>query len=93
MLSRLLSFFTLYILLFIIGTVVICGFGYSFADSMFASASCIGNNGLGYGATGAGGGFGTLPGAVKWVCCMLMLVGRLEIFTVLAIFSRKFWRQ
>ena len=91
--SKLLSFFTIYIALIVGGTIAICCFGYTFTDSMFAVSSCIGNNGLGYGATGAGGGFGTLPDLVKWLCCLLMLVGRLEVFTVMVIFSRKFWHR
>lgn len=90
---RMASFFAIYLALMLVGAMVMCGYGYSFTDSLFASASCIGNNGLGYGATGAGGGFGTLPVAVKWLYSLLMLVGRLEVFTVIVIFSRKFWRR
>ena len=72
---------------------LMCAYGYSFSDGLFASASCIGNNGLGYGATGSGGSFGELPDAVKIVFSLLMLVGRLEVFTVIVIFSKKFWRS
>lgn len=90
---RMASFFAIYMALMLFGAMVMCGYGYSFADSLFASASCIGNNGLGYGATGTGGGFGTLPATVKWLYSLLMLVGRLEVFTVIVILSRKFWRR
>lgn len=91
--SRIASFFAFYLILLIAGAMLMSGYGYSFTDSLFASASCIGNNGLGYGATGAGGGFGTLPASVKWLYSLLMLTGRLEVFTVIVIFSRKFWRR
>ena len=91
--SRIASFFAFYLILLIAGAMLMSGYGYSFTDSLFASASCIGNNGLGYGATGAGGGFGTLPASVKWLYSLMMLTGRLEVFTVIVIFSRKFWRR
>lgn len=91
--SRILSFFTIYISLLAAGTIIMCAYGYSVADSIFATTSCIGNNGLGYGTTGSGGGFYLLPPLVKWVCSLLMLVGRLEVFTVMALLSRKFWRR
>lgn len=92
-LSKITAFFMVYMALALGGAMLMSAFGYSFSDSFFASASSIGNNGLGYGATGAGGGFGTLPDAVKIVFSLLMLVGRLEVFTVIVIFSRKFWRS
>lgn len=91
--SRIASFLALYLVLMLSGAMLMSGYGYTFTDSLFASASCIGNNGLCYGATGAGGGFGTLPVAVKWFYSLLMLVGRLEVFTVVVIFSRRFWRR
>lgn len=90
--ARLLSFLGLYMILLIVGVMVMAAYGYTFSDSLFASASCIGNNGLGYGATGAGGGFGQLPVPVKWIGSALMLIGRLELFTVIVIFTRRFWR-
>ena len=91
--SKISAFFMLYIALAIGGAMLMCAYGYSFSDGLFASASCIGNNGLGYGATGSGGSFGELPDAVKIVFSLLMLVGRLEVFTVIVIFSKKFWRS
>lgn len=91
--SRIVSLFAIYTVLLMGGAMLMSAYGYTFSDSMFASASCIGNNGLGYGATGAGGGFSTLPGSVKWFYSLLMLIGRLEVFTVIVIFSRKFWRR
>lgn len=91
--SRIMSLFAIYTILLMAGAMLMSAYGYSFTDSLFASASCIGNNGLGYGVTGAGGGFGTLPASVKWLYSLLMLIGRLEVFTVIVIFSRKFWRR
>lgn len=88
--SKISAFLVIYLLLLFAGTSAMCCFGFNVADSAFAAASCIGNNGLGYGATGAG--YGELPSAVKWIFSALMLIGRLEIFTVLVVFTRRFWR-
>jgi trk system potassium uptake protein TrkH len=84
------AFLFIYLMLLVAGTLCMAACGYTVFDSAFASASCIGNNGLGYGATGAAGGFYTLPGWLKWVFSLLMMIGRLEIFTVLTLFSRQF---
>ena len=90
-LSRIFAFLSLYISLILAGTLLMAAYGYSFIDSLFASASCIGNNGLGFGATGSG--FGLLPDTVKWLLTFLMLVGRLEIFTVLVLLYPAFWKR
>ncbi len=53
-------------------------------------AACMNNMGVGYGATSAG--FGTLSDPAKWLMCGAMLFGRLEIFPILIVLSRTFWR-
>lgn len=91
--SRVAAFTAIYLLLTVVGTCVVTFFGYSFADSLFMVSSCMGCNGLGYGATGEAGGFALLPDAVKWLMTALMLAGRLEIFTYLVLFVPSFWRR
>lgn len=83
-LRRMLGFVSVYCLLLVLGAMLMSGYGYEIADSLFASASCIGNNGLGYGATASG--FGSLPAPLLWFYSALMLIGRLEVFTVFALF-------
>ena len=90
-LIRVMAFITIYILIVIAGALVMSGYGYTVTDSFFASASCMGNNGLGFGATGAG--YGELPDPLMWLFSLEMLVGRLEIFTVLVLFYTPFWRK
>ena len=51
----------------------------------------MGNNGLGLGATGSG--FGGLPSPLKWFMSAEMLIGRLEIFTIMVLFYKAFWRR
>ena len=91
--SRISAFATSYLCIMLIGTLVVCAMGIDFDDSLFGVISCMGNSGLGYGITGAGGGYGLLPDAVKWLMSILMLVGRLEIFTILILLTSRFWRR
>lgn len=91
--TRILAFCTIYALLAILGALLLTLFGINLTDAFFASLSCIGNNGLGYGLTGAAGGYHLLPDAAKWVLSATMLLGRLELFSMLAIFLPLFWRR
>lgn len=89
--SRITAFIAIYISLIAAATLTVCFCGFSFTDSLFAVTSCIGNNGLGYGATA--GSFMPMPAGIKWMLSALMLTGRLEIFTVAAILIPAFWRR
>lgn len=91
--SRISAFVALYLLTIAISTAIITLFGYSLDDSLFMVISCIGCNGLGYGVTGAEGSFALLPSMVKWLLVMVMLVGRLELFTFLVLLLPSFWRR
>ena len=92
-LRRVAAFASVYLALTTVATLVLCAFGVSVNDSFFACASSIGNNGLGYGITGAEGSYSLLPDTGKWILSALMLIGRLEIFTVVALFTRGFWHR
>lgn len=72
---------------FIWGLVAI---GHDIVTAFGTVAACINNMGIGYGETTSG--FGTLKPEGKWLMCVAMLFGRLEIFPILIIFSRAFWR-
>lgn len=89
--GRISAFISLYFFVVMVLTFVLCAYGIDFTDSIFAVLSCVGNNGLGYGVTAAG--FGVLPDFSKWLLSAGMLIGRLEIFTVLAVFTATFWRK
>ena len=92
-LSGIWAFLTAYILLAIVGAAVVALAGYDVLTSISASLTAIGNVGPGLGEIGAYDNFAHLPGPAKITLAMLMLFGRLEIFTILALFSREFWRR
>lgn len=92
-LARISAFTTIYFVLILIGVLIVTAYGISLDDAFFAVISCVGNNGLGYGLTGAAGGYHLLPDAVKWVLSLMMLTGRLELFSVLVLFFRIFWSR
>jgi trk system potassium uptake protein TrkH len=60
-------------------------------DSSIAFLTCFSNLGMGSGITGPGASLADLPNMAKWVLCADMLLGRLEIITVLLIFFRSTW--
>ena len=55
--------------------------------------ACINNAGPGLGVVGPASNFGVLNDFQTWVCTVAMLIGRLEIFTVLILFTPQFWRR
>ncbi len=87
------TFFGIYIFTGIVGSLLISLGGADLITSISASFLCLGNIGIGFGEVGPSGNFGFMPAAVKWVCSFLMLVGRLELFTVYVLFTKYFWRH
>lgn len=93
MAGEIIAFIFVYTLLIAIGGVMLVAQGFPIVDAFFSSLSCVSNNGLGAGVTGITGSFDFLPESGKWMMSMLMLAGRLEIITLLAVFTRSFWRE
>ncbi|MDE6344071.1 MAG: TrkH family potassium uptake protein, partial [Muribaculaceae bacterium] len=91
--TRVSAFVTIYMTIVAVATAIITLFGYTFTDSLFMVSSCIGCNGLGYGATGIEGSYAFLPDTVKWLLVFLMLVGRLELFTFMVLLLTAFWKR
>lgn len=88
-----LAFLFLYILVIIIGGTVISLFGIPLGDSLFCSLQAVSNMGMATDTTGINGDYSLMPTFVKWLLSFLMLVGRLEIFTVILVFTPGFWRH
>lgn len=91
--NKVIAFLCIYVLLIVFGGIILTAIGIPLVDAFFSAFSCIGNTGLGAGVTGYGGSYDIIPDMGKWVLALLMLMGRLELFTVLLLFSRTFWRK
>ena len=87
------AFISFYILTMIISVIIMAGMGYDLNTSLGAVAATLGNIGPGIGEVGPVFNYAHLPGFGKWFLSFLMLIGRLELFTVLIIFSPGFWRK
>jgi trk system potassium uptake protein len=90
---NILGFFILYMLSFIVGALVLSFMGLDFTTAIGAAASSIGNVGPALGTLGPVHNYDSLPLLGKWWCSFLMLIGRLELFTVLILFTKFFWRN
>lgn len=90
---NILSFFVLYMLIFVIGTVTLAFLGLDFYSALGACASSLGNIGPALGSVSPVNNFNHLSTGAKWFCSFLMLIGRLELFTVLILFTPFFWRK
>lgn len=90
---NILAFFILYMLSWIIGASVLGALGLDFVSALGGAASALGNVGPAFGDLSPTDNFGGLPAAVKWWCGFLMLIGRLELFTVLILLTPFFWRN
>ena len=90
---NILAFFILYMLSFIIGALVFSMFQIDFQSSIGLSASSLGNIGPALGHFGPVNNYAFLPPLAKWWSSFLMLIGRLELFTVLILFTPFFWRN
>lgn len=87
------AFLFLYIIIILCGGIMLSMFGLPIVDSFFCALSAVSNTGIGTGMTGVEGNYSLLSDISKWVICFLMLVGRLELFTVLVIFTPAFWKR
>ncbi|MBK9255627.1 MAG: TrkH family potassium uptake protein [Saprospiraceae bacterium] len=91
-LTHILVFLLVYLIIFIVGSLIVTSLGMDFISSISAVATCLGNVGPGLGSVGPVNNFSEVPMFAKQVLVMLMLLGRLELFTILILFSRSFWR-
>lgn len=90
---NILAFFILYMLSFIVGALGFSLFGIDFESSVGLAASSLGNVGPALGDFGPVNNYAALPELGKWWSAFLMLIGRLELFTVLILLTPFFWRN
>ena len=91
--NKVLAFVVIYIFLILSSSLLFSAFGVGFVESLGAAVSCIANVGPALGTLGPMGTYAELPDFVKWYLSFLMMVGRLEIFTVMALLTPGFWKK
>ncbi len=96
-LTHILVFLLLYLMLFILGSiimaVVLIDFDQPLITAIGSVATSLGNVGPAIGELGPVDNFAAVPAVGKWILIFLMLLGRLELFTILILFSPYFWRM
>ena len=87
------TFIIIYFLVFLIGGIVLLSTGSDFSTALGASVATLGNIGTGIGSVGPGGSYIGFPMFDKWLLMLLMLLGRVELFSLITLLSRSFWRN
>ncbi|MEC8616431.1 MAG: TrkH family potassium uptake protein [Bacteroidota bacterium] len=90
---NLLAFIFLYLFVFTLGSIFLSLLGVDMLTSISAVASAVGNVGPGIADVGPSFSFSQLPSSAKWILSLLMLMGRLELFTVCVLFTPYFWKR
>lgn len=91
--SKILAFILVYVMILIAGTIILSALGLTFEESFGSTLSCLSNVGPGAGATGPAGSYAFIPDLGKWTLSFIMLIGRLELFTILILFTSYFWKN
>ncbi len=87
------TFIFVYFLVFVIGGILLLFTGSDFNTAIGASVAALGNVGTGIGSVGPGGSYVGFPLFDKWLLMLLMLLGRVELFSLITLLSRGFWRK
>jgi trk system potassium uptake protein TrkH len=91
--TRVLTFTLLYLTVTALGILVLAMSGMGFQESIGGLITCLGGVGPGLGQVGPAGNFYLIPEFSKWFLSFIMLIGRLELFTVLLLFTPAFWKN
>ena len=91
--SNIVAFMFFYMVIIGVAAFCFCGCGIGFDEAIGIAVSMIGNVGVSIGQWGSSGCYEALPAVAKWVATFVMLIGRLEIFTILLLFSRALWKK
>ena len=92
--SNVMAFLFFYFLIIVLATIVFCATGLDFDVSIGTAISAMGNMGVTIGQFAPEGGtYAAFPALAKWVATFVMLIGRLEIFTVLLLFTKALWKK
>ena len=92
-LSGVWGFFVLFLGLLVIATLLVAATGVDVLTSVSAVLACIGNIGPGLGSVGPTDNFAHIPVFAKWVLILCMVLGRLEVYTIIVLFVPEFWKK
>lgn len=87
------GFFILYLGLFIVAAFIMAAMGMDLISAFSSVAACIGNIGPGLGLVGPATNYLSVPETGKWILIFCMLLGRLEIYTVILLLTPEYWRK
>lgn len=90
---KILALLSVYIILLVLSIFILQLMGLDFVTAIGSAVSALGNTGPALGQTGPAFTWAWLPDVAKWYLSFLMLVGRLEIFTVIVLFTKMFWKN
>lgn len=90
--SNVMAFMFFYIAIIVVAVLVFCATGVPFEEAIGTAVSGIGNVGVSIGSFGPAGTYAAFPTIAKWTMTFVMLIGRLEIFTILLLFTKTLWR-
>lgn len=90
---NIMAFFVIYLIIFAISTLIMSAMGLDFETAIGTAAATLGNIGPGIGGVGPVENYAAIPLAGKWFLSFLMVLGRLELFTILIILSPAFWKK
>ena len=85
------GFFSVYVMAYMAMLLALLGSGLDITTAFTAVGASINNLGPGLGEVAQT--FGAIPDSAKWILCFGMVLGRLEVFTLLVLFSPDFWRR
>jgi trk system potassium uptake protein TrkH len=74
-------------------TLITTAYGTDLFSAFSAALAVTGNSGVGFGIIGPRGNYGAFPDPIKWLFSLVMIAGRLELWTVLVLFSPEYWRR
>lgn len=93
LINKVVVFICLYILTIIVGSLIMTASGLNIKDALLSGLMCISNAAPDFGLTSFGDNYSVLTDGCKWVLAWTMLIGRLEVFTIIIIFTPAFWRK
>jgi trk system potassium uptake protein TrkH len=91
--NNIMAFLIFYVFIIAVTVVIFCACGVNFDEAIGSAVSAMGNVGISIGQFGPSGTYANFPTIEKWVMSVVMVIGRLEIFTILLLFTRVLWKK